>query len=456
MPPKTMERPAMAQTASKPSQSLPRPRNRGLALYRRAAHRVAGLVLLAALCIASAPAHAIDAHAFGYKRHDATGAAPLLVIWIRQHDDTPKAELERLKQYFEESIFGRPDRFAGYPEALRQLEPSNVGYYQDASGGKFTWRRAGFVGPLDAPVNDQKDPAALARLGITTAATQGHFNFAAFDTNHDGKIGDKELHVLVISSRPEGQTHGGNTVAIPGQNLVFEGRDSVIGEGPHLALRNHELMHQLGAIDLYGPWGGCYGINGGLTVMSGGERSYEGTLGLDPWHKMLFGWTEPRLMMVGQSGTVQLAAYHLGLSAEPLRSRPLLIFDPRKGASDFFMLEYRTPYRLGYDHDVASSGLVIWQIGYDASGQVSHGPADRPDCHGAFVDLHNVYSRGAPDWRQGGNKAYTSEHGEIVLKWADGRDSGVHVTVAPHKPTDPVLQISVTAAGAMLHAEAKR
>jgi M6 family metalloprotease-like protein len=452
----TMERPAMTQTASKPSQSLPRTRKCGLALCWRAAHRVAGLVLLAALCIASAPAHAIDARAFGYKRFEASGTLPLLVIWIRQHDDTPKVELERRKQYFEETIFGRPDRFAGYPEALRQIEPSTASYYQDASGGMFAWRRAGFVGPLEGPVSDQKDPRALARLAITAAATDGHFNFAAFDTNRDGKITDKELHILVIVSRPEGQAHGGNAIPIPGQNVVFEGRDAVVGEDPYFATRNHELMHQLGAIDLYGPWGGCYPVNGGLTLMSGGARGREGSLGLDPWHKMLFGWTEPRLMMVGQSGTAELAAYHLGRSAEPLRSRPLLIFDPRKGASEFFMLEYRTPYRLGYDHDVASSGLVIWHIGYDASGQVSHGPAERPDCHGAFVDLHNVYTRGAPDWRQGGSKAYTSEHGEIALKWADGRDSGVHVTVAPHKPTDPIIEISFTAVGAMLHAEAKR
>ena len=99
---------------------------------------------------------------------------------------------------------------------------------------------------------------------------------------------------------------------------------------------------------------------------------------------------------------------------------------------------------------------MIWHIGYDASGQVSHGAAERPDCHGAFVDLRNVFTRGAPDWKQGGSKAYMSEHGDIALKWADGRDSGAHVTVSPHKPTDPILQISGAAAVSMANAEARR
>jgi M6 family metalloprotease-like protein len=450
----------MEETAPKSPKSAPRDAGRGLSRCWRAARSVATLILSAALLATIAPAaQAIDAKAFGFRRHEATGTLPLLVIWIRQHDDTPKLELARRKQYYEETIFGRPDRFAGYPDALRQLEPSVASFYQDASGGKFAWRRAGFVGPLEGPVSEQKDPRALARLAITAAATDGHFNFAAFDTNHDGKITDKELHILVIVSRPEGQAHAGNAIAIPGQNVVFEGRDAVVGEGGSFATSNHELMHQIGAIDLYGPWGGCYYVNRGLTLMSGGAGGgvdSERIFGLDPWHKMLFGWTEPRLVAVGDTGTAQLAAYHLGPSVEPLRSRPLLIFDPRKGASEFFILEYRTPYRLGYDRNVASSGLIIWHIAYEPSGQPSHGPAERPDCHGAFVDLRNVYTRGAPDWQQGGSKAYTAEHGEITLKWANGSDSGVHVTVAPHKPTDPILEISVTAGGAMVHAEVRR
>ena len=126
----------MEQAASKAYEAAPA-RNGG-GRFSRWSYTIRSSVtvaLLTAVLAAFAPAaHAIDAGAFGYKRHDATGMLPLLVIWIRQHDDTPKAELERRKQYYEETIFGRPDRFAGYPEALRQLEPSVGAFYQDASG----------------------------------------------------------------------------------------------------------------------------------------------------------------------------------------------------------------------------------------------------------------------------------------------------------------------------------
>jgi hypothetical protein len=168
-------------------------------------------------------------------------------------------------------------------------------------------------------------------------------------------------------------------------------------------------------------------------------------LNLDPWHKMLVGWIEPRLVPVGPPGRAQLAAQHLALAAEPVRKRPLLVYDPAKGKSEFFLLEYRTPYRLGYDQGVATSGLVIWHIAYGPGGMPTHIPSERPDCKGATVQVISMFVRGAPDWQQGIGKAYTSANGDIALKWMDGRDSGVRVRVEPHKPTDPTIDISWTA-----------
>ena len=66
-----------------------------------------------------------------------------------------------------------------------------------------------------------------------------------------------------------------------------------------------------------------------------------------------------------------------------------------------------------------------------------------------------MFSRGAPDWKQGGNKAYTSANGEIPLKWMDGKDSGVRVTVMPHKPSDPVIDVSWTTPAPPLAAPAR-
>jgi M6 family metalloprotease-like protein len=419
----------------------------------RAWRRVVRVVLAAigfvlAVATAGSPAAALDASAFGWRLKEAKGTRPLLVIWVREQDDTPAAELARRKQYYDEVWFGRPAHGA-YPDAVRTLEPTLVDFYRDQSAGTFTWRRAGFVGPLPIPADSLtgKGPGDIARIALTAAA--GHVDFRAFDTNHDGTIAYEELAVLVMSNVPNGQSNHfrGGGFRIPGQNVTFAGGDGVVGEGVDLATVAHELFHTLGGIDLYGPWGGCYDMNRSVTVMAGTNHmpDNEWITNLDPWHKMLVGWIEPRLVAVGPPGRAQLAAQHLPLGAEPVRKRPLLLYDPAKGKSEFLLLEYRTPYRLGYDQGPATSGLVVWHVAYGAGGMPTHLPSERPDCKGATVQVISTFVRGAPDWQQGVSKAYTSAHGDITLKWMDGNDSGVRMRVEPHKPADPVIDISWTA-----------
>jgi M6 family metalloprotease-like protein len=361
----------------------------------------------------------------------------------------PASEIASLKQYFDELLFGRPAH-GPYPEALRALEPTLVGYYQDASAGKFTWRRAGFVGPLRAPVHG-KSALEIARLALTAAAVEGHVDFAAFDTNHDGVISPDELTLLIVANVPSaiGQAGHFGRFRVPGQNVIFAGGDGVVGEGGTFGNIAHELFHTLGGIDLYGPMEGCYFINKEITLMAGtplrGIRDTEWMTNLDPWHKMLVGWIEPRIIPIGLPGKAQLAAQHIPLSSEPIRKRPLLVYDPAKGTSEFLLLEYRTPYRLGYDERVPTSGLLIWHVAYDALGHPTTAMSEQPDCKGTFLPVKSVFVRGAPDWQQGISKAYTSADGDISLKWMDGRDSGVRMRVEPHKPSDTVIDVSWTA-----------
>lgn len=186
-------------------------------------------------------------------------------------------------------------------------------------------------------------------------------------------------------------------------------------------------------------------MNRGLTLMAGtgGHDAVddETVVNLDPWHKMLVGWIEPRVVAIGKPGTAQLAAQHVPLNVEPERKRPLLIYDAKKGTSEFFLLEYRTLYRLGYDRNVATSGLVIWHVALGPNGWPKKIPSERKGCHGQTVDVVSLFVRGAPAWRQGFSKAYTSANGEIPLRWMDGTDTGVRITVAPHVPTDALITV---------------
>jgi hypothetical protein len=210
---------------------------------------------------------------------------------------------------------------------------------------------------------------------------------------------------------------------------------------------NHELFHTLGGIDLYGPWHGCLAMNEGLSLMAGVFAASDDVdlIDLDAWHKMLVGWSEPRLVAMGRAGKAQLAAQHVARSAEPVNNRPLLIYNEKRGMSEFFLLEYRTPYRLGYDKTLTTSGLIIWHIAYTAEGKPAKFVSERADCKGAFLPISSVVVRGAPDWQQGGRKAWTSANSEIALRWLNQEDSGVRVTVSPHKQSDPLIEVSWTA-----------
>jgi hypothetical protein len=102
-------------------------------------------------------ARALDAKSFDFNLRPALGQRPLIAIWVRPPDETPATEIARRKQYYEDLFFGQPRHASAYPDQLRQLEPSVADFYRQASGGKFSWRRAGFVGPLAAPVTGKSE-----------------------------------------------------------------------------------------------------------------------------------------------------------------------------------------------------------------------------------------------------------------------------------------------------------
>jgi hypothetical protein len=270
--------------------------------------------------------------------------------------------------------------------------------------------------------------------------------------------------VIISGSNTSGHAggFGPEGVPIPGQRVTYMGRKAIAGEGGAFMGYAHELFHTLGAIDLYGPWHGCLTMNEGLSLMTSTNTApqTEYSLAIDAWHKLWVGWTEPRVVAAGHPGSAELAAEHASIS-EAERKRPILIYDPRRGKSEFFLLEYRTPQPLGYDRNVVTSGLVIWHVAHRPGGPAFMSPvlmrkSERPNCHGEYPLVRAVFVRGAPDFQQGVSKAYTSANGEIVLKWMDGKDSGMRVSVAPHKPADPLLKVSWSLSTSVKSSEAGR
>jgi hypothetical protein len=94
---------------------------------------------------------------------------------------------------------------------------------------------------------------------------------------------------------------------------------------------------------------------------------------------------------------------------------------------------------------VPTSGLVIWHVAYAGNGQPARLTSERKNCKGEFVQVASMFVRGAPDWQQGVSKAWTSTNGDIALMWMSHQDTGVRLKIAPHKPSDPMIEVSWTA-----------
>jgi hypothetical protein len=395
------------------------------------------LFALAALAAGAPRTAALDRGIFGWRVAEVSGTRPLLVIWIREPDAMAQDELTKYRTYYQDAVFGRIGTApTGAPHD--HLERSVLNYFREVSSGKFTWSRAGFVGPLNAHVKGQ--PATeVVRLAIDAAATDGGFDFRPFDVNHDGRIAAQELAILVITNaavpqRSDAVAFADRNVMVPAQGVALAGGAAMVGENDGFATVNHHLFRLLApeAVDIEGWPQKCFALNGGRSLLA--ERTAINPLIMhpDPWHKMLVGWVEPRVYDIAKPGIAQLAAHHLS-SSEPALARPILLFDPKKGTREFFLLEYRALSPVGFDQADLLAGLVVWQVALDGTNRPFAVPADRPNCKGETLSVPSLFVR-APNWQLGGNTPYLPFHSPFSLKWLDGKDSGTRVTLAGDNP----------------------
>jgi M6 family metalloprotease-like protein len=296
-----------------------------------------------------------------------------------------------------------------------QRRPSVNGYFKEVSNGRFTWQRAGVIGPIPFTFGEMGTnftPVSmdfnLRRLlyhsnMVHRIMASGLFNFAAADANRDGRVTQDELVIVVISNDPWENSSWRWSGPVKPAGSPVELFSWIVRLGPRsdFATMCHEITHSLGAYDLYG--GSC--LSSKLTLMSctGSFEEDPAIYHLDPWHKMVFGWSDPRLRSLRTGGAENIPAAQFGRA-----DAPLLLFDSSMGSTDFFLIEYRAPDPpggAGYDANVSGTGMVVWHV---STGQI-------------------VATEGSPALERGGSTPWPSAALTPPLRWANGTTTGTRI-----------------------------
>jgi hypothetical protein len=204
---------------------------------------------------------------------------------------------------------------------------------------------------------------------------------------------------------------------------------SFVGNTVGIATAAHELAHQLGAVDLYGPRAAW---NRNATLMAGtcGAADSPTIFHLDPWHKMAFGWIRPRLLSTADPASAFTIWQPLG--GDLPGDAPVLLFDPARGSNEYYLAETRLrDGRNIFDANVADDGVALWHV----ATTDDHVPRDiffQDDDDPELDHRLTVALAHAPDG--GVNRRFpdfwSSVNGRFTLSWPDGTATGSSLLVA--------------------------
>ncbi|MFC5468963.1 carbohydrate binding domain-containing protein [Cohnella suwonensis] len=275
--------------------------------------------------------------------------------------------------------------------------------------------------------------AGMVKEALTAA--DAYIDFASFDTNGDGGIGNDELHVVTIlagyeasysSQLPNVWGHKTNLAgdAVPtldGKRLcdyVYNGGYTQQGEiqGDHRAtigILAHELGHMLGLPDLYTN-GSYVGIGTHSLMANGSWGSVAGEyLGatpvqLDAWCKVTLGFVDPIVVDSSMSTPYSVKSASTG--------EYNVLKLPTSNPNQYFLVENRQ--KEGYDAglSVASGGIAIWHID-------SNKPLDLEE------ETYGMYD---PYYRAGYKTEFnpTSNPSSGRNDWSGEKYTGINISVA--------------------------
>lgn len=295
------------------------------------------------------------------------------------------------------------------------------------------------------------------------------FDFLAFDTNHDGNVqcpGELTLFVVNPSSDPNASSGGVNrglaTQQDDGRTFSVSGGSMIVGNAVTFDTICHESGHSFGVnYEAYTPLPPGNPINNGMTIMSstgygstGATAVFSsawapGRLHFDPFHKLRFGWSEPRIVSLRAGGRLVLP-----VATSRTVNAPVILYDPLRGTNEYFIVEYRSRFQssANYDIDFASDhptdggGLVIWQIATQANHSAfgNWTPGD-PALNPPAQYSSSILCRCTPDLNVTANRPWTSGAETPALKWFDGSSTATRIRVLPFAAGAASITIEVLA-----------
>jgi M6 family metalloprotease-like protein len=346
---------------------------------------------------------------------------PLVVMLVRKTSGTPLAQS---KTWYENRFFG-------------STYPNVKDYFKSLSLSNYTYRKAYVieVDDINTPefetkagvVLDGDDPDDTTIRKLKRARQlfiEKGYNLNAYDLNGNTSLGNSEMQFVVISdlfstaaTRNIGTRVDKNGMTLPG---------SIVAVGDKQGIQNiaHELMHVLGASDLYGPANKCF--SEWITLMSCTITEADKPVLLDPFFRKKFEWfsiisenlqnvdLEFKLRAVSRdvSGPGGVAdAYRISRLGT---SREKLVFEYRKKDG-------------AYDNSLAQEGVIAWYEKTNSSGDLTTVPYsdDASKNVRAHFTLKPVDCVGDPSIKASqGGKGALKPGNKYRFKWQDGTDSG--------------------------------
>jgi hypothetical protein len=269
-----------------------------------------------------------------------------------------------------------------------------------------------------------------------------------YDANGDGRVDRSELVVLQFGAGeglPGGQFSWAGDYEADGKTVGI--KVGLLSKNTTRAGIMHELLHNWGGTELYGPGFLLNRRNSIMAGMEGDDTVWE----LDPWYQQRLGWVRPRFVSIGgpsrRSGgsEVMLAAGHDRSGQE--RARPIIFYDPGRSLEEYFVAQYRTPFPkcstgiLGYacpdyqDNGAPDIGFAVWHVITDSDGFLdvilkSDDTGNRiawpagTGGGGAMVGLGVI---DPTDGKIGRSRYLKPADGELALSWWDGEDTGLRL-----------------------------